>query len=78
MIQDMVKWGWKILLSLVCWVFLLSIRVDGETLFDKAHAVIVENPVVEAVDEELGELWYIIKETARATMENTGREDKKA
>ena len=38
------------LLQGVIWVFVLSIRVDGRTLFHHAHDVLVNNQVVAAVE----------------------------
>ena len=38
----------------VLWVYLLSIRVGGETIFHHTHNILVENQIVEAVDRQLG------------------------
>ena len=38
----------RILLQGVIWVFVLSIRVDGQTLFHRAHEVLVNNQIVAA------------------------------
>ena len=49
------------------WVFLFSIRWEGKTLFSYLHSTLVENKIVGAVDETLGEFWFRITETARIT-----------
>ena len=39
----------------VLWIFVLSVRVEDERLFDKAHGVLIENPVVRTLDQKLAE-----------------------
>ncbi len=40
----------RILFHGVIWVFVLSIRVDGQTIFSRAHEVLVNNQVVAAIE----------------------------
>ena len=54
-------------MHLVFWVFLLSIQWEGRSLFDRSHEILVENPLVEVVDEELRILWEKISSTAEST-----------
>ena len=65
MIGDMTRWASRFIFYMVLWVFILSVRWDGRTLFDRAHEIIIENPVVELLDEELQVLWERISDTAR-------------
>lgn len=65
MITEIAKWASRFVFYLVLWVFILSIRWEGRTLFDRAHEVIIENPLVDLLDEELGVLWGRLSDTAR-------------
>jgi len=67
MIGDIARWASKFIFYLIIWVFILSLRWEGRTLFDRAHEVIIENPLVELIDEELNDLWVRLSETARTT-----------
>lgn len=59
----------------VLWVYLLSIRVGGETIFHYAHDILVENQIVEAIDRQLGETYdSTIKVAGNAFNRITGRE----
>ena len=69
------KWLIKFCLTAVLWVFLLSIRWDGRTLFSYAHETLVQNAVVQAVDEEIADLWYRLSETARAAFQKNRPDD---
>lgn len=56
--NDLMKWFFKALLSMVVWVFILSIRWDGRPIFYHASDLFVQNALVRAVDSELAELWW--------------------
>ena len=73
--NDIIKWVGKFLLHLVFWVFVLSIRWDGRTLFSYAHNTLVQNSFVQAVDEELADVWYRLSETARVTFSESEKDD---
>ena len=60
----MKKFG-RYVLIFVAWIFCLSVRVGDKTIFDHAHGVLVENRIVSAIDQELGDLWHSIGRTAR-------------
>ncbi|MFK7825540.1 MAG: hypothetical protein AB8G05_15425 [Oligoflexales bacterium] len=77
MIQDLVKWLFKIFVHLVVWVFILSIQWDGRTLYDRAHEVLVDNPVIDLVDEELKDLWDKVSATAESTYAKLRKEENK-
>jgi len=68
----------KLTLTAILWVFILSIRVDGRTLFSHANEVLVQNSIVRAVDGELANLWYRITETAKVTFEKVTHREEKA
>ena len=61
----------------IFWVFLLSVRWDGRTLFSYTHEVFVENSVVEALDGELADAWFRLSETARVTFSKAPLSDEK-
>ena len=75
--NDALKWLLKVLLHAVLWVFILSIRWDGRPVFNYANEILVQNSLVRAVDDELGDLWYRLTRTAKATYrEQTGQGEK--
>ena len=73
--NEIIKWVLKFALYATFWVFLLSINFQGRTLFSYANETLVQNSVVQAVDEELADLWSRLKETARVTFSDDNRED---
>ncbi|NRA44083.1 MAG: hypothetical protein HRU09_03895 [Oligoflexales bacterium] len=77
MIQDLIKWLVKIFLHLVVWVFILSIQWEGRTLYDRAHEILVDNPLVDLVDEELKDLWDKVSATAASTYAKLKSEENK-
>ncbi len=75
--NDFLKWCFKISLNGVLWVFILSITVGGQTLFTRANELLVKNPLVEALDEELADLWQRLSKTARMTFSTPQPEEEK-
>ncbi|MEZ4742554.1 MAG: hypothetical protein R3B45_08915 [Bdellovibrionota bacterium] len=65
--NEFIKIILKMALQMVVWVFILSISWSGRTLFDRAHELLIRNSIVEAVDSELANVWYKVKETAKLT-----------
>jgi hypothetical protein len=41
----------------VLWVYILSVRVSNETIFQHANNILVQNQIVEAIDRQLAETW---------------------
>ena len=76
--NDLMKWLGKTTLLAVVWVFILSINVRGQPLFYHANNVIVQNAMVAAIDEELGDLWYRLSKTAKTTFNESEVPDEKA
>ncbi len=75
--RDLLKHVGKFLGQGLMWVFLLSIRWDGKTLFSYCHDVFVDNSLVQTVDSELGEVWYKLVKTAKVTFSEPLPEDLK-
>jgi hypothetical protein len=71
------KWMLKVLFQMVLWVFLLSIHYDGHPLFTYANKILVQNPIVQAADEELSDLWFRLSRTARMTFREPRPDDGK-
>ena len=65
--NDIVKWLAKTSSAGILWVFLLSITVEGRTIFSYANSFLVQNALVRMLDEELGDLWYKVYTTAQTT-----------
>ena len=61
----------------VFWVFVLSITVEGRPIFSYANQTLVQNSFVRMVDEDLGELWDKIYQTAKITFAEVKNEDDK-
>ncbi len=76
--NDLMKWLGKTTLLMVAWVFILSINVSGRPLFYHANEVIVQNAMVAAIDEELGDLWYRLSNTASKTFNESEVPEEKA
>ncbi len=57
MLGDVFRWTARLSVQLVVWVFVLSIKINGLTLFDHIHDVVVDNEVVEAADKKIEDLW---------------------
>jgi hypothetical protein len=79
MLNDVLKWCARTSLIAVFWVFFLSITWNSQPLFSYANEFFVQNDLVRYIDEELGDLWAKISETAKVTFsEMSGAADKKA
>lgn len=68
--NDIFKWIGKFLLQFVLWIFILSINLNGKTLFKHGNEFLVQNALVQSLDEELADLWSRVSETARLTFGN--------
>jgi len=51
------KTSGKVLLHAVFWVYVFSIQIAGKSIYQHAHGVLVDNPVVHAIDEEAYNLY---------------------
>ena len=51
--SDLVKWCVKFVFTAVIWTFILNIRVDNITLFQKFSDIFVNNEVVYEVNSHL-------------------------
>jgi hypothetical protein len=66
--KDFFRWLLKSMLIGVAWVFILSIPLRGETLFQYAQGILVQNSLMDLVDRELDIAWDKFKVTARAAL----------
>ena len=64
------------ILNGVIWVFILSVSVDNKRLFDHAHDIIVDNPVVAFADQQLASTWELVQEGWSATIGSGSSKDK--
>jgi hypothetical protein len=51
----------------VIWVYILSIRVGGLTLFHYANDILVQNQIVEAIDRQLADTVQDARDLASHT-----------
>ncbi len=66
----------RIAMYAVLWIFILSIRVDGKTLFQYGHGIFVENRIVGAVDHQATLMWTRLVKTVRYSYHTMiGRDD---
>lgn len=77
MINDFMKWVVRSIVSMICWIFILSIKVNNAPLFQHGHDILVDNSLVRTIDREIGELWYVAKEAAKSTMASTSATEDK-
>jgi hypothetical protein len=75
--NDIFKWIGSFFMHLIMWVFILSVRWDGRTMFSYANDILVQNALVQTLDEEMAEVWYRVSETAKVTFSQTDQEDQK-
>ncbi len=59
------KWLLRTACYGVLWVFILSINVGGERLYDRAAAALVQNRLVSAADEKLQEAWEKVSQSVQ-------------
>jgi hypothetical protein len=58
----------------VLWVYILSIRVEGDTIFYYANDILVKNQIVEAIDRQLADSYDgALKVAGNAYTRVTGR-----
>ena len=60
----MSKWLIRTALSAIIWIFVLSIEVQGRSLFSYANEYLVRNSLVQTIDDEIGNLWSRLSKTA--------------
>lgn len=62
--REKLKAAGKLLLHGVVWVFILSIQVDGRTLFSHAHGILVDNQIVAAIESQVVKGWRAASDVA--------------
>jgi len=73
--NDIFKWIGQFFMHMIIWVFILSIRWDGQTMFSYANNVLVQNALVQTIDEELAGVWYKVSETAKITFSKSDKNE---
>lgn len=64
-LNSLLFWLIRTFLTALLWIFILSINIKGRTAFSYAHEVLVQNPVIEMLDDELSEVWERVYIAAR-------------
>ena len=70
-IKERVKKVGKLVLTGAIWVYVLSIPVGEDLLFDKIYDVLVDNSVVHAIQREAKTTWRGVKVQARSALADT-------
>lgn len=75
--NDKSKKALKTLSVGVVWVYVLSIRIGGNTIFSYANDILVQNRIVEAIDRSFADAMDTIVDNAKLTFHSiTGRHDR--
>jgi hypothetical protein len=64
--KESLKWLGRVSLSGIFWVFLLSIRVEGKTLFSYANSFFVQNSFLHLMDG-VSDTLFKLSDKARVT-----------
>lgn len=75
MITEAVSVFLKLILQMVIWVFLLSIKIDGKLVFDHAHDFLVQNEIVNTLQAQFDDLWDQVIRTAKSGVENAPKKE---
>jgi hypothetical protein len=75
MISEAVSVFLKLVLQMVIWVFVLSIKIDNKLVFDHAHDFLVKNEIVATLQGQFGDLWDQVIRTAKTGVENAPKKD---
>tara|TARA_B100002051_G_C16405602_1_gene472075 strand:- start:300 stop:563 length:264 start_codon:yes stop_codon:yes gene_type:complete len=65
MLRDLISWIIRLGFQLVFWVLILSIRIDGRTIYDRTYDILVDNELFNSVDEKVQDLWYTLSESVK-------------
>ena len=74
--SDLVKWCVKFVFTAVMWTFILNVRIDNVTLFQKFSDIFVNNEVVYEVNSHLDELWYKVHRIAKEVISSKKEQHK--
>lgn len=72
--KNFAKWLLRSLAIGVVWVFILAIEVKGQTVFDRAHDVFIQNRLVQAIDEQIVVAWDQFRAMARTALSDQEKE----
>jgi hypothetical protein len=75
--KDFFKWLLRNTAIGIFWIFLLSITVEGRTIFSYANNTLVQNDFVRMVDEDLSDLWRKVYSTAKVTFNEMSKNEDK-
>ena len=65
MLRDLISWIIRLGFQLVFWVLVLSIRIEGRTIYDRTYDVLVDNELFNSVDEKVQDLWYTLSDSVK-------------
>ncbi len=68
--KEALKWLGRTSISAIFWVFILSIRYDGRTLFSYANNFLVQNSFLQVVDSVANTL-FDISDVAKMTFSDS-------
>lgn len=75
--SDKSKKALQILSVGVVWVYILSIRIGGQTIFHYANDIFVQNRIVEAIDRSFADTMDTVVHSVKVTFHSiTGRKDR--
>jgi hypothetical protein len=50
------------------WIFGLSIKIDGRTIFSYSNEILVQNKIVQAIGDQADDVWYRARVAARTAL----------
>ena len=65
MLRDLISWVIRLGFQLIFWVLILSIRIDGRTIYDRTYDILVDNELFNSVDEKIQDLWYTASDSVK-------------
>ncbi len=66
--KNFAKWLLKSLLVGAAWVFILSLPIRSQMLFDHAHELLIENSLVGFIDEKVNDTWEDLRVVALSAL----------
>jgi hypothetical protein len=63
-LQQVLRWT----LITCFWICALSIKINGKTLFTYGNDLLIQNRIVQALDDQVTEVWYRAKQAARTAL----------
>jgi hypothetical protein len=78
MLRDLLKKLARFSLAFIVWVFIFSFKWNDQNLFERSHAVLVDNSLVEFLGEQLQATWERVVLTTQQTYSSLSEKSEQA